>query len=217
MAGARRGIRMIKGVPGGVMIDGRAKILTEVYEGWKYDTVAVENGGALTAGLSWNFFRDLNDKDLIDSNITQQRRISRGEEMEITSIGAHVSTRTPAGAEVGALIFKFVVERLYLLVRINKKDVTEGPLMFFQPGMGVSGDSTIAGTSILNNGVPSLASIRQLRKTIVINSDHDLEGILTCYGADWLTGYAYPTIAAAAAVLVKLLFGGKIKTGVTRG
>jgi len=213
---------MIKGVPGGIVVDGKPTVLTEVYEGWKYDTIAVHNSGsAVATGQQFYFFRDLTNKDNIDTNITQQRRISRGEEMDIVTVGCHVSNRTPAGATVVPLNFTWAIERLFLLVRINKKDVTEGPLMFFQPGIGAYGNSNESNTSIISNGVPSLASTRRLLKTITINSDHDIEGIVTHYAASWLTGYASPAagagVAANAAILVKLLFGGKVKSGVTRG
>lgn len=210
-------IRTIKGVPGGFMIDGQAKVFVETYEGWKYDTVAVENAGAaIASGQQFFFFRDLTNKNLIDTNVTQQRRISRGEEMEIKTIGAYVSGRAPNNTEISALNFKWALERLYLEVKINKKAVIEGPLQVFPAGIGAAGYSSETTTAVLSNGVPSLAALRPLYKSIDINSDHDIEGIMTHFAAAWLT-YTAPSIATAAAICVRLFLGGKVKAGVTRG
>lgn len=216
-------VSTIKGVPGGLMIDGQAKVLTEVYEGWKWDTIIIHNtAAAVAAGQQFQLFRDLDNKELIDTNISQPRRISRGEEMEIRTLGVHVSIRSPGGTitDVDAPDFEWALTRLYLLVRINKKDVAEGPLQFFPAGSGMAGSTQEANGKVLANGVPSLAALRQLYKTIDVNSDHDLEGVITHYAATWMVGYVSftaPGATGASGIPVRVIFGGKIKSGITRG
>ncbi|MEK6683899.1 MAG: hypothetical protein AABY46_04490 [Nitrospirota bacterium] len=211
-------IQTIRGVPGGIMVDGEAKVLTEVYDGYKWDTVAVHNSGAAVAsGQQFYYFRDLTDKNLIDCNITQQRRISRGEEMEVKTIGAHVSCRQPDGAQQATLDIMWAVERLYLELKVNKKPVSEGPIAVYQSGLGVTGYSSRTTTDVLTNGVASQAAVRPLYKNIDLTSEHDIEGQMTHFSAAWLTTYTAPTIAAADAILLRLFLGGRIKVGITRG
>lgn len=218
-------VQAIKGVPGGLMIDGQPKVLTETYEGWKWDTVIIHNGNAaVAAGQAFIFFRDLDNKDLIDTNITQPRRIGRGESMEIKTIGIHVSTRSPSGlvTDIDAGDFEWALTRLYLLIRINKKDVVEGALQFFPAGSGMAGSTQEANGKVLANGVPSLAALRPLYKPVDVNSDHDLEGTITHYAATWIGAGLYVAFTAAlgtagSGIPVRLIFGGKVSSGITRG
>jgi len=217
------GIKTIKGVPGGLLVDGRPKILTEVYEGYKYDTVNCHNSGsAFASGQQFTFFRDLANKELSATNFTQQRRISRGEEFDIKTIGLHISplnTTWHASTGFGDPIdFAWMVQNMYLNIRINKKDVSEGLAMFYPSGYGAVGSPNQAASNVCTNGVASPAAVRPLYKTISINSDHDVEGVLTHYThVNWDTQYTSAAVAAAAGIHVKCILGGRVKSGITRG
>jgi len=220
----------VKGEPGQYLLGGKKISLVEWREDWRYDTRAIVGSGAasiLSAGQTWEFFRDLSGKDRIDCNITQQRRISRGEQMVINNIGAFICGRLPGVAnQCTNEVFHYIAERFYLEFKINKDTVMEGPLLTFQSGLGVSGYSSDVAPdgNILSLGVPSLAAVRPLLVNQEINSDHDIEATMTHFGAGWLTtespaaGALVPaTIAAANAVAVRLMLNGYIKKAMGRG
>lgn len=215
-----------KGDPGVYFLGNREIKIVEWHEGWRYDTQAVCGGGILTAGLSWEYFRDLTGKEKIDCNFAQNRRISRGHEMVINSIGVHVGLYAVHSATIStAAVFAYLCERMYLQVLINDDEVAAAPVMCFQPGIGVSGSSTDAtpAGNVLSNGVPSLAAVRPLLVHQEINSENDVAATLFNQQAPWVinvtpaaSAYVMATIAANDAVFVKVMLNGYIKKAVGR-
>jgi len=205
--------------------DGEKIKLVEWRDDWRYDSVVVWNGTTpMPAGIQFVFFRDLGGKDPIDINISQARRLSAGEEMIIKYFGLHFSTRAPGGTEIIPLNFKWAAERLYLNFKINKQDVAEGPAMCFQTGLGVSGYTSQATTSILSNGVPSMAAVRPLLVEQKVTSERDLDASLTHSGADWIQAGGATTYVGAAnlttmalGISTRFMLNGFIKKALGRG
>lgn len=211
-------IKSVKNLPGGFNVGGEIKVFQETFEGWFYDTVIIENAGAAIAGgQEFELFRDLANKSLVDTNFKQQHRISRGKEFDLRTIQAVVHGRQADGGEVLALAYKFVLARLRLSLKVNGGEIANAPLEAFPGGMGPAGYSSETTTAVLSNGVPSLAAVRPLYKTIETTSDHDIEGQIRHDPATWITSYAAHTIATADGIPVRVYLGGKVKAGITRG
>lgn len=221
-------IAPIKGKPGEYKTATGTVKLVEWREDWRFDTVVVVGSaaGVLTQGQTWEFFRDLQGKDLIDANIPQPRRISRGEDFTVNGIGVHIGCRRAGAASLTLNeVFHFIAERMYLNLKINKDDIAEGPLMAFQSGLGVAGfsnDPTPDG-NVLTNGVASLGAVRPLLVQQELTAEHDISATLTNFGAGWITAatppaaaYVHSTVAAANGVFVKLLLNGYVKKAMGR-
>lgn len=200
----------VKGEPGVFRIPqlGKTIKLIEWREDYKYDTVQVL-AGTIAAGTTYNLFRDLQNKDKIDTNFTTARRIARGEEMIINRVGVSVLLNACNGQNhVSDVDSKWAIERLYFNLKINRNDVAEGPVSCFPPGIGVTGMTNRSDTAIVTNGVISTAAVPRLLVPQEINADHDLEGIITHFGGGWVTGgYASPTIATGGMFLRCFLNG----------
>jgi len=186
--------------------------IVEYYDGEKYDTVNLDSG-AITAGNSLNLFRDLTDKEKIDTNFDTQRRISKGEEMLVKRIGADIPNAYGNSLLRGADIKK-VLYGGFLNVKINKIDVAEGPLVMFPCGYGAVGNTTENNASIVSNGVASTASQRQLEKIHEITSEHDISGTVTFYDHLWDTTTNMPTLDQR--VHIRVMLGGLIRRAATK-
>lgn len=216
----------VRNEPGAYLLGDKKIRIVEWREDWRYDTACLVGSGAgaiITSGQKWFFFRDLTGKDDVDCNISQTRRISRGEEMVINSFGVHVGMRQATDVITDLTDFAYILERLFLRLRINKDDVAEGPVMCYQPGIGIGGSTVTAAGSVLSNGIPSLASVRPLLVHQEVTSENDIDGILEAQGAGWITSldtpasaFAHATIAAANGTFVKLMLNGYIKKAVGR-
>src|SRR5690606_38865953 len=76
---------------------------------------------------------------------------------------------------------KRVAENGYLVFRINRKDVAEGPLLKFPSGYGLSGMTNADNDGVLSIGVPSTAAAAKLVREQSLTSDHEVEGIVQFY------------------------------------
>ena len=87
-------IRPLKGRPG-IFVStttGKKFKIVEWREDDKYDTIELQSGTTDTAnGDTHNFFRDLSNKEDIDTNLSTARRIEAGEEMIIDRIGLYIA------------------------------------------------------------------------------------------------------------------------------
>jgi hypothetical protein len=221
-------LQPIKGEPGRFFVPALGKVINivEFREDDKYDTVEITATAApfappftIVAGQQFTFFRDLQSKDLIDTNFTTQRRLPAGEEMLIERIGVSVPL-----ARGNVLPFprdvKKVSENGYLKFQINRKDVIEGPLVKMPSGYGISGNTVENDQGIVSIGVPATASVANLRKPQFITTEHDVDGVLTFQNRAWLNAAAAPAGASQPtlenAVLVKLWLHGLIKSAATK-
>jgi hypothetical protein len=220
-------LQPIKGEPGRFFVPALGKVINivEFREDDKYDTIEINASTpvvppfTVTAGQQFTFFRDLQNKELIDTNFTTQRRLPAGEEMLIERIGVSVPTARGNITSKPSDIKK-VAENAYLKFQINRKDVIEGPLIKLPSGYGLSGNTVETDQGIVSIGVPATASVANLRKPQFITTEHDVDGVMTFLSRTWLN-----TVTATAAsqqptlespVLVKLWLHGLIKSAATK-
>jgi len=199
----------IKGEPGKYFIPALKKkiAIIDYREGDLYDTVLIPSG-AIAAGATYHFFRDLEGKNLQDTNFTTPRRIEAGTEMIITRLGI-VLHSTTGNTIIPLADAKKVLENGYLTFKINKMDVDEGFLMRFQSGYGLAGSTVETNQSIFSNGVPSAAAAPTLLVPQEITVNHDLQAQIEFFDAPWISGFTMPTLSQA--VKVKFILHGYIK------
>jgi hypothetical protein len=183
-------IRPIKGRPGKFLDTGTGKVLdiSDYREDDKFDTVIIGDGAGggatLTAGEQFIFFRDVAQKRLIDTNFTQQSRLSAGEELIIDRVGMTVRDATgnllPTPSDV-----KKLVSDAFLRIEVNRILLIEGPAVKFPSGYGLYGNTVENGQGIVSVGVPSTAAALKLLKTQLITSEHEMQGFLTFYDRNW--------------------------------
>ncbi len=178
----------VKGEPGVFFnkLTGKKIHIVDWREDDKYDTVFLPPG-PIQPGTSLYFFRDLQGKNLIDTNFSAPRKLPAGEEMILNRIGVQIPLA------IGNVLMtpgdiKKVAENGYLAFRINRKDVAEGPLLRFPSGYGLSGSTNVDNDGTLSIGVPSTAAAAKLARDQYVNSDHDMDGVVTYYDRAWMRG-----------------------------
>jgi hypothetical protein len=216
-------LQPVKGEPGRFFVPALGKVINivEFREDDKYDTIAIPHG-AIAAGTQFTFFRDINNKELIDTNFTTQRRLPAGEEMLIERIGVSVPVATGNQAPHPRDVKK-ISENGFLTFKINRKDVIEGPLVKMPSGYGLSGNTVETDQGIVSIGVPATASVANLRKPQFITTEHDVDGVLTFYPRTWFPLAFFPNVGVTSQLpildvdcLVKLWLHGLIKAAATK-
>lgn len=212
-------LKPIKGRPGKFLETGTGKVLdiSDYREDDKYDTEILP-AGAVAAGTQLTFFRDVANKRRIDTNLTQQSRLSAGEEMIIDRVGVTVRSATgnllPPPADI-----KRVAEDAFISFTVNQLLLVEGPLIKFPSGYGLSGNTVENGQGIVSIGVPSTAAAAKLLKTQLITSQHEIQAVLTFFDRNW-TGNdlaaadRMPTLTTP--VFITPYFHGLLKTAVSK-
>lgn len=194
---------------------GRTIKLVEWREDDFFDTVSTADpsqaAATVTAGTSFEFFRDLNNKNLQHTNLRTARRIPAGSEFIMARIGVMVCQ---AFGNVVALPDD-VVKIAYaatLSFKINDRLVSEGPLYKFQSGYGVTGSVSDTNTTVKSGyvtiGVPSAAAAPSLMVAQPVMDDDDLMATLNFASNAWATGAVQPSIKGMA---ISLLLHGFIK------
>jgi hypothetical protein len=212
-------LRPLKGRPGQFLDTSTGKVLNiaEFREDDKFDTNILP-AGAVAAGTEFVFFRDVAQKRNIDTNFTQQSRLSAGEEIVIERVGATIALATgnllPSPSDI-----KKIVENGFLRVEVNRLLLIEGPLVKFPSGYGLSGQTQETDQGIVSIGVPSTAAAAKLVKTQLMTSAHEVEGRLTYYDRNWTganlaAGDRMPTLALPA--FAKVWLHGLIKSAVSK-
>jgi hypothetical protein len=204
----------VKGKPGVFLnkLTGTIVNIVEWREDDKYDTAEIV-AGAIAAGTTFNFFQNLNQKSLIDTNLTTPSRLSGGEEMIVDRVWAYlpmgVGNALPPPADL-----KKIVDDGYMKFTINRLDLCEGFLAKFPSGYGLSGNTVETGQGIVSLGVPSTAAAAKLVREQELNSNHDLAAVLTFFPRTWATAIA-PTTTVM--VHVKAGFHGLVRAAATKG
>lgn len=212
-------VRPIKGEPGKFVDTSTGSILdiSEYREDDKYDTEIIPVG-AIAAGTEYVYFRDVAAKNRIDTNFTQQSRLSAGEEMIIERVGATMRLAT------GNLLpfvsdFKKVSECGYVRIDVNQLLLAEGPMIKFASGYGLSGMTQETDMGVVSIGVPSTAAAAKLVKTQMVTDKHELLGFLRFQNRDWTgadlaAGNRMPVLDVA--MFVTLWLHGLIKSAVSK-
>lgn len=180
-----------------------------------YDTVVVGTTGdvtaaaaLLTAGASFEFFRDLANKNLPHTNLKTARRIPAGSEFIMSRIGV-----VPNQAYGNNLVTDDAIIKLAfactLTFKINDRLVSEGPLYKYQSGYGVTGSTTRNATGVVTIGVPSAAAAPTLMVAQPVQDDDDLMGTIDVKSNTWTSANAVlPTVVATG---ITLMLHGYIK------
>lgn len=183
-------LRPLKGQPGKFIdaITGAVYDISEMREGDKWDTIVIDYG-AIAAGAEYYFFRDVSRKRLVDTNFTQQSRLSAGEQVIINRIGAQIALAggnvTPRPDDV-----KKVAENAFLRIEVNQLLQAEGKLVTFNSGYGLSGMTQETDQGVIGIGVPATASAAKLLRTQLLTDKHEVLGYLRFYDRNWLATYS---------------------------
>lgn len=217
-------LRPLKGQPGKFIdtVTGAVYDISEMREGDKYDTIVIDDG-VVAAGAEYYFFRDVQRKRLVDTNFTQQSRLSAGEQVIVNRIGAQIAL---AGGNVlpWPRDIKKVAENAFLRIEVNQLLQAEGKLVTFNSGYGLSGMTQETDQGILGIGVPSTAAAAKLLRTQLLTDKHEVLGYLRFYDRNWLATYSsyydenpadrMPTLENP--VLVTCYLHGLIKSAVSK-
>ena len=213
-------LRPIKGRPGKFLetSSGRVLDISDYREDDKYDTIAIPLG-AMAAGTQFIFFRDVAGKNLIDTNFTQQSRLSAGEEMIIDRVGVTVRNATGAILPTPTDI-KEVAENAYLRIDINRLLMQEGPVIKFPSGYGLAGNTVENGQGIVSIGVPSTAAAAKLLKTQLITAQNEVLGTMTFFSRAWAVPNPFaadPLPNFSVDLMVTCWLHGLLKAAVSKG
>jgi len=216
---AKASLVPVKGQPGVFFnrLTGKKIHIVDWREDDKYDTIYLPPG-PISPGTAKSFFRDLEGKELIDTNFSTPRRLPAGEEMILDRIGIQIPMSF-GNVLVPPEDIKRVAENGYLVFKINRKDVAEGPLLKFPSGYGLSGMTNLENDGVLSVGVPSTAAAAKLVREQSLTSDHEVEGVVQFFDRHWLSrgpinGFGPPALKTG--VIVRLLLHGLIKAAATK-
>lgn len=193
------------GKDGTLNIAGRVIKLVEWREDDFYDTVCTADpsavAAAITAGASFEFFRDLANKNLPHTNLRTARRIPAGSEFIMSRIGVVPNQAfgnvTPSPTDITKLVYAAT-----LSFKINDRLISEGPLYKYQSGYGVTGSTTENATGYVTVGVPSAAAAPTLMVAQPVQDNDDLQCTMDVKSNSWQTGAVLPTIKGIAVTLI---------------
>lgn len=179
-----------------------------------YDTVAVSGatgpGTAITAGTQFEFFQNIQNKLLLDTNMGTSRKLLSGSKLLVQQIGIYLP-QSRGNLAVRIDDVQKVVDGGYLEVWQNDILVTRGPLTEYPIGMGMYGSSTRTDTDIFSLGIPSTAAMKNLQVPVLLTSAHDIQARLTFFARTWdavgaggAFAMAMPTITGAVHVRLVL-------------
>lgn len=168
-------------------------LIAEWREDDVYDHVRIASG-AVTAGLKREFFRDIEGKNLQDTNLTRQRNINSGSELVMNRVGILVAQAVGNVITDPDDIVKIGYGSSFTF-KVDRRVVAEGPTLKFSTGYGVTGQTTVGNRGYVSYGVASAAAAPELVSPQQIKDSDALFGILTFESADWFANYAQPNLA----------------------
>lgn len=191
------------GNPGEYDIGGVQKVkLVQWREGDIYDTVLMTGagggagaGGAVPAGTELILFRDVQNKDLQHTNLKTPRRLPSDSELIISRIGAYIMQSIGTFVCTDADIIQ-IAHSCYFYFKVGERMVSEGPVLAYQSGYGVTGSTTRNATGVVTVGVASAAAAPQLLVAQPIDSTKDLDAKFRFPPADWLNQAAPMNLGA---------------------
>jgi len=191
-------IRPVKSKPGVLWDPDRQKFfkLVDTLVHGQYDTALFQANGAgvLSYGQSVNFAQNVQSKQLIDTNFSQPRRLIAGQSMWVSRIGLYWLPR------FGDVFIDYediitVVENTYFVLKLNRKEILQGPSIMFPSGFGYYGNTTKTNTGIVSVGLPSMGGVLTLAKKQFLNESYDIDGQLQLQDHQWASG-SVPALAA---------------------
>lgn len=191
---------------------GRTIKLVEWREDDFYDTVHIgpdfaAAAAAVAAGSSYEFFRDLANKNLAHTNLRTARRIPAGSEFIMARVGVVPNQSFGNVLTLPSDLVK-VAYAATLTFKINDRLITEGPLYKYQSGYGVTGGffpALAAGAQVeaglATIGVPSAAAAPNLMVAQPVMDDDDLVATIDFKSNSWADGAVQPTILGMGVTL----------------
>lgn len=184
---------------------GKTIKLIEWREGDFYDSVT-RASGAITAGVSLELFRDLANKNLASSNLKTPRRIPSNSEFIMNRVGVLINQAFSNTIATGTDVVKAAYAG-HLTFNINDRLVSQGPLVTYQTGYGVTGFTTENNTHVLTTGVPSAAAAPQLLVAQNVTAVDDLGGTIEFRDDVWITGSSVMPVLTGRMVFTLYLHG----------
>lgn len=195
-------VRPIPGKPGH-FVDraGNVVVLTEARDTARYDTESL-TAAIFTAGKTLNFFRNTTDKNDLDQNIPEAGKLVTGaERLILEAIGFSIQQQVFTKI-LGLNDAKAVLTHSYLELKLNKNVIAEGPAEYFPAGVGLYGQTTETASSVISNGVPSMATVRPLKEQQIVTDHHTVRCTSTIQARDWATATTFPTLGNETAIRI---------------
>lgn len=159
--------------------------LVEWVEDAVYDKVQLD--ASISAGAEYVFFRDIQNKDLNETNMRVSSRLEPGWEMIVWRIGFVVAAQTAFDN-----LLK-ILDNAYAEFNLGTKTVKQGPIWLFQTGFGISGAVTIDAASsetvkhTANIGPSGTNLVAPLSIPIHITDDVSFQAVIRFFDATTLT------------------------------
>jgi len=168
-----------------VLPSGQSINLVDWRNGAIYDRVSL--GTSITAGQEFVYFRDIQNKNLVDTNLTTPNRLPNDWEAIVWKIGVAIDMDV-TNADVLELM-----RGGYLEFKIAQTLYAQGPIWMFPSGYGIYGAFATGGNTgaayVLQangNGAPSPAGVPRLDIPLYINKNTDFQGLIKYYSAETL-------------------------------
>lgn len=154
-----------------------------------YDSETIPaSGTSISAGAEYTFFRDIQNKDLIDTNMMISSKLPSGWEMVVWRIGFVV------GLETALSDLQLIANRGYAQFLMGQnKIVRQGPLFTFQVGYGIQGavstDGNASATTVhtAQIGPVGTALVAPLSIPIYIRDDDTFKATVKFFTATTVT------------------------------
>lgn len=168
--------------PGGVK---KTYKLEDVRPFWVYDTVPIA-----TSAVAATFFQSPQGKTLADTNLTQFSTLPQGWTFDAVKVRI-ILAPTITLADAQALLYRSVIT--YLKEGIEQ--IFTLPTVLCGAGAGLSGNTTLTGTSILTNGLPTHSTAMKLPFPLSIVGGRTFQFQIAFASAITLTATQYVTMA----------------------
>lgn len=196
-------VRPIPGRPGHFVDNatGEITVFTNAREGNRFDSDQLA-AGLMTAGQKLTFFKNVANKEELDTNIPEANKLVTGaEQLLIDRVGVSIQQSNSSLFATAKDIARIMCAG-FLDISFNGHTVVHGPLEMFPSGYGMSGMTNESGVAIANIGVPSAAAIQPLEEKQLATSKHTVKGEIRFPARTWLTTSDMPTLDAQTVVRV---------------
>lgn len=184
---------------------GKTIRLVEWREGDFYDSVT-RASGAVTAGTSLELFRDLSNKNLQHANLKTPRRIPSNSEFIMNRVGVVIAQAFSNTVTDGDDIMK-VAYAGSLTFQINDRLISQGPLIAYQTGYGMSGATTRNNATVLTTGIASAAAAPQLLVAQSVGDKDDLGATIDFKDDIWITASSVMFVLTGRIVAILFCHG----------
>lgn len=194
-------VRPIPGQPGHFVDNatGEITVFTNAREGNRYDTDQLA-AGQMVAGQKLTFFKNVANKEELDTNIPEANKLVTGaEQLLIDRVGVSIQASNSSLFATAKDVARIMCAG-FLEITFNGHIVIQGPLEMFPSGYGMSGMTNESGHAVVNIGVPSAAAIQPLLEKQLATSKHTVKAEIRFPARTWLSTSDMPTTDSQQAV-----------------